>query len=490
MSHPQHLRGLTGRLRHATALSIALLASACGGGGSDGATTAGTTTIAGINGGGVARGTITGFGSIFVNGVEFSTSAATVTLDGASGSESGLRIGQVVTVQGTIADDGRTGTARTVTYNYDVEGPVASVNVATNTAVVLGQTLRITGTTVFEGFTPASLAGVAVGNVVEVSGLPDSSGVIVASRLQLKAAGGTLGVSGRIATLDAAARRFTVNSLSVDYAGATIRNGTLAAAACVEAKGTAIAGGVLVATSVEVKSCTLGATTNDKMEVEGMVTRFASATDFDVGTQRVTTTASTTYVNGAASATAADLRLNLKVEVEGTVNASGVLEARKVEIKPDSSSRLLGNVEAVSTAAGTLTMYGITVTVNASTQLEDKSRVKLAPLRLADLRTGDYLELRGFRGATAASVVATRVERQDADTKLEIQGLVTQVARPGLTILGVAITTTGGTAYRNTDGSAMTADAFFAAAANRSVKVRGTWTGASFTATEAELQSS
>ena len=69
-------------------------------------------------------------------------------------------------------------------------------------------------------------------------------------------------------------------------------------------------------------------------------------------------------------------------------------------------------------------------------------------------------------------------------------GVFGAVCFVGLTILGVAITTTGGTAYRNTDGSAMTADAFFAAAANRSVKVRGTWTGASFTATEAELQSS
>ena len=34
----------------------------------------------------------------------------------------------------------------------------------------------------------------------------------------------------------------------------------------------------------------------------------------------------------------------------------------------------------------------------------------------------------------------------------------------------------------------MTADAFFAAAPNRVVKVRGTWSGASFGASEAELE--
>ena len=47
-----------------------------------------------------------------------------------------------------------------------------------------------------------------------------------------------------------------------------------------------------------------------------------------------------------------------------------------------------------------------------------------------------------------------------------------------------------GTAFRNVDGSTMTADAFFAAAANRSVKVRGSWNGAAFNATEVELQGS
>ena len=480
-------RRLAARLRPALLSAMALAIQACGGGGSAGTT---ASNVDGINGGGVARGTITGFGSIFVNGVEFSTSGASVVVEGVTSNESALRVGQVVTVQGTIASDGRTGTARTVTYLYDVEGPVQSVNVAANTAVVLGQTVRVSGTTVFANLSPASLAGLTVGGVVEVSGLLDSSGAVVASRIEGKAAGGELGATGRIASLDSAARRFTINALTVDYANATIRNGTLATGACVEAKGTTVTSGVLVATRIEVLSCSLGAATNDKLEVEGYVTRFASATDFDVGNQRVTTTASTSFVNGAAAAAASDLRADLKVEVEGTVNASGTLEARKVEIKPDSSSRLLGNVEAINAAAGTLSMYGITVTVNASTQLEDKSRLRTSPLRLADLRTGDYLELRGFRGTTAASVVATRLERQDADSKLEIQGLATQAARPSLTILGVSVTTVAGTAFRNVDGSTMTADAFFAAAANRSVKVRGSWNGAAFNATEVELQGS
>ncbi len=493
MRKQDHRRGLLARTRSGLALCAALVLIACGGGGGDAAAPGGGTTttppIGGINGGGIARGTITGFGSIFVNGVEFSTSTAAITIEGSSGGESALRIGQVVLVQGTISDDGRTGTARTVAYNDDVEGPVTSVNGTANTFVVLGQTVRVTGTTAFDGgISPASILGLAAGNVVEVSGLPDSTGVIVASRVERRAALGELELSGRVAGLDTGTRRFTIGPQGIDYAAASIANGTLANAACVEVKGSAVTNGVLVATRVEVKSCTLGAAASDRGEVEGIITRFASASDFDVGGQRVTTTASTTYVNGAAAAAAGDLRLDLKVEVEGTFNAAGALEARKVEIKPESSSRLLGTVDALNAGAGTLAMFGITVTLNASTQLEDKSRSRVTPLRFADLRTGDYLELRGFRGTTASSIVATRVERQDVDTRREVQGLVTAVSRPGLTILGVSVTTTGGTQFRNVDDTAMTADAFFAAAPNRVVKVRGTWSGASFGASEAELE--
>ena len=61
--------------RSLTALAALLLAS-CGGGGDSG----GSPPIGGIQGSGrmVSIGTITGFGSIFVNGVEFATTGAQI----------------------------------------------------------------------------------------------------------------------------------------------------------------------------------------------------------------------------------------------------------------------------------------------------------------------------------------------------------------------------------------------------------------------------
>ena len=73
---------------------IALGLSACGGGGGGG-----SSTVAGVDNGpsqgisgsgATTSGTIDAFGSIFVNGVEFETNDADITVDGRTGSEDDL----------------------------------------------------------------------------------------------------------------------------------------------------------------------------------------------------------------------------------------------------------------------------------------------------------------------------------------------------------------------------------------------------------------
>jgi len=90
------------RVFSATVAAVTVLAaSGCGSGG-DG-------QIAGIDRGGapaVASGPISGFGSVIVNGIRFDTSEAIVTIDGQSGSTDDLAVGQIVTVHGTIDDNG------------------------------------------------------------------------------------------------------------------------------------------------------------------------------------------------------------------------------------------------------------------------------------------------------------------------------------------------------------------------------------------------
>lgn len=484
----------------ATLAAGAMLAfgmTACGGGGgSDGTSVTPPPTgggggggtpppTQGIDGVGIAVGPITGFGSIFVNGVEFETTNAQIRIEDRAATESELQVGQVVSLKGSFNADGTTGTASEVSFNDSLEGPVSAVDLVASTLVVLGQTVRVTGTTVFDNrFATPSLAGISVGDVVEVSGFPNATGEIVATRIEPKAAGGELELFGVVSNLDTNARRFNVTTTVVDYSNAQLDNGQPTNGGCVEVKGTNFAAGVLTATRVEVKACGATAVANDRGQIEGVITRFASTTDFSVGTIDITTNASTVYERGTAS----DLRLNLKIEAEGTFDAAGVLVARKIQIKPDNSARVEGTVEALDAAGSTLTMFGITIQTNLGTSFEDKSQADLRPFRFADLRVGDYLEVRGFEEATASTMTAVLLERDDLDSRREVQGNATNVAQPNLTIIGVSVVTTGSTQYRDTNDVAITAQQFFQQAPNRLVKVRGTWNGTTFTATEAELE--
>jgi hypothetical protein len=86
------------------------------------------------------------------------------------------------------------------------------------------------------------------------------------------------------------------------------------------------------------------------------------------------------------------------------------------------------------------------------------------------------------------AATATLVERDDPDTRRELQAIPRNVTQPSFTLLGVNVTTHLATRFRNLADQSITATEFFGQLNNRAVKVRGTWNGAQFTATEAELE--
>ncbi|HMK22619.1 MAG TPA: DUF5666 domain-containing protein [Terriglobales bacterium] len=287
--------------------------------------------VAGIEGSGApapvtATGTITGFGSIFVNGVEYTTTGAQIQIDDQSGTESQLAIGEVVTVTGTLNADDTTGTATEVTFSGNVLGPVTDVSVPSQTFIVLGQTVLVTNSTTFDpNIQPPGIAGIKQDARVEVSGFPDSSGRIVASRIQLATAGTDLRVQGVVQGLNTSAEVFQINALSVDYGAATLR-GTLSNNSLVEVEGSSLsAAGALMATVVTVLPPP-GGPPNSHGEVEGVITVFTSSSDFVVSGVHVTTNANTQFaLNGVT------LGLNVRVDVEGTFDSSGILLASSVE---------------------------------------------------------------------------------------------------------------------------------------------------------------
>lgn len=243
-------------------LFVPVIAS-CGGGGD--VNLAG----GGIGGSGYTSvGTITALGSILVNGVEFQTTGAAVTLNGVVANEKELQVGMVVKVGGTVNADGRIGQADTVVFSPNVAGPVSSVDHGRNTLKVMGQTVLVDAQTSFTGLTGNSpgLSGIVVNDLVEISGLTDADGTIRATRIAGRAAALPSEVSGRVSNLTSTT--FRINDLTIDYgklASAGIQPGD-----CVTVRGNLTSSATLLADFVEKKS--IGTTDNDSIAVEGFIT--------------------------------------------------------------------------------------------------------------------------------------------------------------------------------------------------------------------------
>ena len=116
-------------------------------------------------------------------------------------------------------------------------------------------------------------------------------------------------------------------------------------------------------------------------------------------------------------------------------------------------------------------------------------------MKLADLRVGDYVEVRG-QEQPQGQITALILERDDIDERRELRGFVETGGKnePNLTVLGVTIETTPGvTQYRDSRGPTdvvMDEADFWAAVQEGSlVDARGTETGTTtLSATEVELQ--
>lgn len=476
------------------AIAGCVIFAGCGGSSSGGATPPppAPPPTGGIDGRGIAIGPVSTFGSVVVNGVTYSTDTASFTINDQPGTQGDLRVGDVISVIGTISDDRTTGVAETVLYDDVVKGPVDSINLAGSSLVVLGQTVLVGPDTSFDdGFNPVSLEGISVGQIVEVSGQFNAGGDIVATRIEPKPAGTQFEVHGTVASLDSANLLFNLSSLAVDYSSATLDNfngGQIANGDFVEAKGVSIgAGGELVATSVELESLAPDTNDGDHVEIEGFIDRFASATDFDVQGFTITTNSSTVFEGGVA----ADLGLNVKVEVEGDINANGVLVADKVDIRRSKAVRAAAVIDSVNAAAGSIVILGITVTTDNLTRFEDKSSADVEPLTINDVNAGEYVEIRGDEfPAGSGQILATIFEREDADPDTELQGFVESSTDPSFTILGVTIETNGATVFRDENDVAISStDFFLRLAPGDLVKATGTESAdMTITATEVEFE--
>jgi len=439
----------------------------------------------------LSAGVITAFGSVYVDGVRYDTSSAEVTMDDAVATQAQLRVGQYVEVKGHEQGDQRH--ADVIRYHNVLEGPVSNVDVAGSSFVAMGQTVLVTSaTSLGDVIQPQSIAGIAEGDVVEVSGMVPLTGAVEATRVDIKPDGGPYEVTGYVASLDVNAKVFGINDLVVDYSTANMEDfptGAPAEGDLVLVKGfDFLPLGEFVAIHVELRSddC-LKPDPGDLVEVEGLIGNFVSATDFEVAGIEVTTTASTLYEHG----TVADLADGVMVRVKGTTDSSGVLVASRIAFPFENDVRIVAQVEAIGQDG--ITLLGLDVATDEFTRYEDDSALDLREFDLGDIAVGDWLDLRGYEESEGSNlVVATRVVRIDPADEMRLRGPFRDAAPPDFAILSIAVTTTVDTRFRlenleDDSGEVLTPDQFFAMAVGEIVEAWA-WYGAPLVADRVEIK--
>lgn len=457
-------------VRTLAAGAFALFVSACGGGGGDGG-------IGGTGGGGgtaadVSVGTITAFGSVWVNGVEFKSNTASIKIDDNPHPESDLRVGMIARVGGSISG----ASADTIAVSSAAKGYVESVS--GNQMVVMGQTV------ITDGGTTISSGPIAAGNYVEVHGLVVSDGTISATYIEKKAtpASPPFAVKGFVKSHAAGGTTFTVGALNVALGAGASTNDMPAVSwngIQVEVKGTACAGnppatnvcGTLTASKVEPHGPRGDVA---KVEVEGFVTQFGSAASFTVGSQAVVTNSNTVFQGGVAG----DLVLGTKVEVEGSLSG-GILAASKVSFRE--SVRFEANIATKGSNTLTLTgLTGITVETNSLTRFKNAN--------FANLAVGNNLRIRARPGSNG-TVIATEIEQKSVspDNRVIMQAVASAVVAPPtetVTLLGIVVNTSliSNNSFKDINDAIIGRTAFFQQAApGKLIKVRGSLAGSAIT---------
>lgn len=297
----------------------------------------------GIGGTGLfSSGSISGFGSVIINGITFDDTNASVLLDGIPATNTDLRLGMVADVSGSKGTASGTGIAQQIVVWSIAQGAVSAVQ--TNQFTVDGMVIQTNAATVWDGI--PSIAQLANGTRVTVWGLQNGVGINhwTATRVALVTAstpirngankgnstlrpvvGDDLDLEGFITVL-LPNSRFMLGNVEVD---ASTKPATVALFAGLQVGQRVHVDGywqgtILQATDIH----TNGDTDLNNATIEAKIDQFTSVGNFVVRGQRCDAT-NAQWKSG----TPALLRQGVKIKLEGT-KAGDVLMVTEIEVIP------------------------------------------------------------------------------------------------------------------------------------------------------------
>ncbi len=412
---------------------------------------------ASIEGTGYTEGSATGFGSVFVNGVEWDTSEAEIIINGVPATESALKVGMVLAVTGRFTATNR-GVAERIEADQLLLAPVEEI-LSGKRLAFLRQDVRFDEATVFENATAEALQP---GTVCAVWGFPRRSGASLASLIECSGepyvAGATMvEVEGEVRDLED--NGFFIGDLSVDITAAQINPtaGALRNGARVEVIGVQPdAGGALRAQRVRIET-PRPPRPRERLRVQGLIADFQGLQNFTVNGLPVD--ASNAKRRDKTGLEPAD---GVHITLRGRASEDGVVVARRYKLLPPAATEYAARVDTVDEAAVSFAVFGLTIRTGETTLFDDKSSAHLRTFGLADLRAGDYVEASVYAQADG-SRIAGSVVRRNPENESGISGAVESFdsAQRSIRLAGVSVLTGGGTAFRGRNGGSVDAPTFF-----------------------------
>jgi hypothetical protein len=430
--HPNWRQWPRRRVGAVAAVVSGLLAAlvACGGGGV-GTNGTGSPVLAGLN-----VGTVSGLGSVIVDGTRHDDSAARTEISrhGGDAEIGDAGIGHRVSLE-FATDSNSASVLQRIELLPSVVGRVSERT--GDTLGVLGQTITVNSdpllgpVTVFEA-PLTSLAEVGLGEVLEVHALSQRTGSgtsdvrLVATRIERRSALSGVRVSGTVAELaggaaTGGASRFRLGALTVQSPSAAVlvppgvelQDGRSVTVYAPEASFDAA---TLTLTASRVQVTAVGGSATGELSRAGLVGGWTGAAFVLDGVNLLVDAGTVLLPAGVSVGNGAYVRATATLDTAGQWRATRIERLSAATV----GAELRGTLDDWVASAGTFSLRDTKVTVTAATRLH------LGDCRVTALVDGLYVEVKGWataQGLTATSVACTQ-EPAGTTSRLKRRGVV------------------------------------------------------------------
>lgn len=407
-----------------------------------------------------SSGVVSGFGSVYVNGLRYVTENSNILSNGVESDEAALKVGMKVVVN-AHQSSATEGTAFEVKYLADAIGEIEAIDLAAPSISVLGQTYLITSATKLDEVIFNELRE---SMVVELSAFENANGSFTVTYLTIKDDFSEHQLTGRVSKLKARDKTFFIGELLVNYGGADV-DGSLYDGSTVSLKNDiGLIASEFNADEVSVQGMLL--VIGGTLTVSGIV---ETKKEVDEGTV-IKVDGRNFLLTNEADFSQGDVE-NLRVGDQVNLIATIIESEQQYPYYPINNIRVeLANeisLEGIvqSATGSSFTLFGQEFTVDSYTLYEDNSEQELRYFTFSDIAIGDRLDIDAYELNDIS--ISRKVERKETGTSeqdtYEIEGVVDSidVDLPSFSVKGINVLVDADTEFEDALGNSINQEVFF-----------------------------